>query len=401
MSQSILYHAFGIKGVTYRSTSFLGNAIIFKAETTNRNADCPDCDSKGCIFKGQKTKHIRMPPIGRKQALLDVIVHRLQCKSCGHMWWPKLPFMKGTERYTRSFAQTVLDLLSFGTIKAVANFLHVSWNLVKNIHKNKLAKLYRKISLSDVKYLGMDEFSIRKKHRYMTIFVDLQNGRILHAVEGTSKLVISPFLKKIKKRAKKLKAVAMDMSVSYTSAVKDILPEIPIVFDRYHIMAMMNQQIDNLRRELQLSLNVDQRKYLKGSRYLLLRNYDGVIGTDRSRLDTLLEANAPLYVMHTMKEQLRLFWDKANLMEATSFLVRWIIDAMESNIDQLWKVACTLGEHIRGVIHYYPHKITNGLLEGLNNKIKTMKRQAYGYRDMEYFTLRLYDLHATRYALKG
>ncbi len=113
---------------------------------------------------------------------------------------------------TRSFAQTVLDLLSFGTIKAVANYLHVSWNLVKNIHKSKLASVYHRISLANVRYLGMDEFSIRKNHSYMTIFVDLQTGRILHAVEGRSKQNIAPFLRKVKKRAKKLKAIAMDMS---------------------------------------------------------------------------------------------------------------------------------------------------------------------------------------------
>lgn len=110
-----------------------------------------------------------MPPIGRKQALLRITMHRLQCKSCNSMWWPQLPFVEGLERYTRSFAHTALDMLRFATIEAVADFLHVSWHLVKGIHKNKLAKTYRHISLAKVKYLGVDEFSIRKNHRYMTI----------------------------------------------------------------------------------------------------------------------------------------------------------------------------------------------------------------------------------------
>lgn len=400
MSQSLLYHAFQLKGVTYRSTTYLGNAIIFNMETTNQYIPCPDCDNKYNSFKGQKTRYLRMPPIGRKQALLAVTMHRLQCKSCEHIWWPQLSFVKGTKRYTRAFAHTVLDLLSFGTIKAVANYLHVSWNLVKNIHKNKLATVYRRISLANVRYLGMDEFSIRKNHSYMTIFVDLQTGRILHAVEGRSKQNISPFLRKVKKRAKKLKAIAMDMSVSYTSAVNEILPEIPIVFDRYHVMALMNKQIDDLRRELQRTLNEDGKRYLKGSRYLLLKNYDGVIGNDRHRLDILLKANAPLYEMHTMKEQLRRFWEHKNEKEALSFLIRWVIDAMFSDISQLRKFSYTLAEHFMGIFRYYPHKITNGRLEGLNNKIKTMKRQAYGFRDMDYFTLRLYDLHSTGYAKK-
>jgi transposase len=398
MSQSILYHAFGIKGVTYRSIEYLGNSIIFNVETTNHHVQCCDCGHRDCIFKGQKVKILRMSPIGRKQALLRVTMHRLQCKSCDNMWWPQLPFVKGKKRYTRSFTQTVLDLLRFGTIKAVADFLHVSWNLVKDIHKRKLVSTYRHISLADVKYLGMDEFSLRKNHRYMTIFVDLQTGRILHAVEGTSKEVILPFLKRVKKKARRLKAIAMDMSVSYISAVSEILPETPVVFDRYHVMALMNKQIDNLRRELQRSLNDEGKKFLKGSRFLLLKNYDGVLDDKRAKLNTLLQSNAPLYEIHTMKEQLRLYWEQDNKKEAVSFLIQWLLDAMKSNVKQLRKMASTLIDHLPGIMHYYPHRITNGPLEGLNNKIKTMKRQAYGFRDMKYFTLRLYDLHTTRYA---
>jgi transposase len=400
MSQSLLYQVFGIKDVTYRSTCFLGNAVIFKVEAKSRHVQCSSCGYKGSIFKGQKERYFRMPPIGRKQALLRVTMHRLKCKSCGKIWWPSLPFVKGKERYTRSFALTVLDMLRFATIKAVSDFLHVSWNVVKEIHKDKLSKTYRHISLTDVKYLGVDEFSIRKHHSYMTIFVNLQTGRILHAVEGRSKEAISHFLKRVKRSAKKLKAIAMDMSVSYSNAVKDILPDIPIVFDRYHIMAIMNRQIDDLRREQQRSLNDQGKKFVKGSRFLLLKNYDNVKGEDRVRLDTLLEANGPLYEIHTMKEQLRLFWQQKSQQKGVAHLVNWILDAMTSDVKQLRKMASTLIEHLQGVIHYYPHKISNGLLEGLNNKIKTMKRQAYGFRDMKYFTLRLYDLHADRYSFK-
>ena len=101
-----------------------------------------------------------------------------------------------------------------------------------------------------------------------------------------------------------------------------------------------------------------------------------------------------------MKEQLRLFWEQRNQREGVSHLVAWILDAMKSDVKQLREMSSTLIDHLQGVIHYYPHKISNGLLEGLNNKIKTMKRQAYGFRDMEYFTLRLYDLHADRYAFR-
>lgn len=401
MSQSILYHAFGIKGVTYRSSYFLGNGVFFRVETTDRHVRCPKCSHRRCIFRGHKTRWLRMPPIGRKQAILELIMHRLQCKQCQNIWWPHLPFMQGTKRYTRSFAMTVLDLLRSWTIRAVAQYLHVSWDVVKDIHKAKLTAKYRRINLKDVKYLGVDEFSLRKHHKYMTIFIDLQTGRVLHAVEGTAKEDLAPFLKKLAKRAKQLKAVSMDMSVSFSAAFKEYLPTVPVVFDRYHIMALMSRQIDSLRCEQQRTLDSEGKSVLKGSRFLLLRNFHSLSEKHHCRLGTLLDANQPLFTMHAMKEQLRLFWKQGTRDRAESFLKQWCFDALMSGIKQLISVGATILRHWDGLLDYYPHKITNGPLEGLNNKIKTMKRQAYGFRDMEYFKLRLYDLHTTKYSFTG
>ena len=168
--------------------------------------------------------------------------------------------MQGTARYTRSFALTVLDLLRSWTIQAVARYLHVSWDVVKEIHKSRLDVQYRKINLSDVKYIGVDEFSIRKHHKYMTIFIDLQTGRVLHAVEGTKKEDLAPFLKILARRKKQLKAVAMDMSASFSAAMKEYLPEVPVVFDRYHVMALINRKVDSLRRDQQRTLEAEGKR---------------------------------------------------------------------------------------------------------------------------------------------
>lgn len=400
MSQSLLYHAFGLKGVSYRSSDYISNAVIFHVETVDQRR-CPQCGSKSCILRGQKHRWLRMPPIGRKQALLDVTMHRIQCKSCQHLWWPQLQFVKGTARYTRSFALTVLDLLNTWTVKAVAQYLHVSWDVVKEIHKRNLATKYRGVDLSKITYLGIDEFSIRKRHSYMTIFVDLQTGRVLHAVEGTDQQSLKPFLQKLAKKAKRLKAVSMDMSTSFIASFKEHLPNVALVFDRYHVMATMNRQIDALRREQHALLSREGVQMLKGSRFLLLTNYHNLSDKRQIKLNALLEANQPLATMHIMKEQLRLFWEQGSLSRAESFLKQWVFDALMSGIAQLVSVACTILRHWKGLISFYPHKITNGLLEGLNNKIKTLKRQAYGFRDMEYFKLRIYDLHEAKYAFAG
>ena len=401
MSRSLLYHAFNLKGVEYCSTKFVGDAIIFSFEMTHKFARCPQCGCRQTVFKGHKTRRFKMGPLGRKQSLLQLQLHRLECVECDKLWWPQLPFMIGKHRYTRSFALTALDLLRFGTIKDVANYLHVGWDTIKQIHKSKLQSLYKKIQVHKIKYLGIDEFSLRKGHNYMTIFIDLQTGRIINAVEGRSANDIQSFLKTIAQKSKKLKAVAMDMSRSYSSAVTEHLPHVDIVFDRYHIMALMSKAIETLRREQQRTLNDNDKKALKGCRFLLLKNYKSLDNNRQVKLDALLKINEPLFAIHSMKEQLRLLWSQPNRQYAIQFLNQWIFDALAAGPKVLIKIGLTLLKHRKGILNYFPHRITSASVEGTVNKIKTLKRQAYGFRDMEYFKLRLYHLHCQGYSLAG
>lgn len=401
MSTSILYHAFGLKGIHYEATRYFGDCILIGARMTDQIVKCPRCSARRAIFKGQKRRRLQLSPLGRKRCFLDLLLHRLKCKECGYLWWPHPPFLDGKHRYVRSFALTVLDLLKFGTIRSVAQYLGVGWDLVKEIHKERLSLLYQSLPLREVRYLGVDEFSLRKGHKYMTVFTDLESGRILHAVEGKSKEDIAPFLEKLSRQAKKLRAVAMDMSGSYFSAVREWLPQMDIVFDRYHVSALMNQALDEIRREQQRELDQLGQKTLKGNRFLLLRNYDSLDPKPKARVDALLQANKPLLLAHTLKEQLRLFWEKQDMQSGTAFLDVWLKDAMSSGIRALARVAKTLASYRTGLLSFFTHHITSAVVEGTNNKIKTLKRQAYGFRDMAYFKLRLYHLHTQRYSLAG
>jgi len=163
----------------------------------------------------------------------------------------------------------------------------------------------------------------------------------------------------------------------------------------------MNQGIDTLRRNHQKELDDIGKHTLKGYRFLLLRNYDALKPDHKERLDALMQANQPLFVMHYMKEQLRLFWEIPEYAQAVAFLDTYCKDAMLSEIKELVRVAKALSGYRTAILNYFTHHITNAVLEGTNNKIKTLKRQAYGFRDMEYFKLRLYHLHTQRYSLTG
>jgi transposase len=398
MSTSFLYHAYGISCVQYKSTEYHESVITYKTEIDRNSICCPRCHSKHFTFKGKKMRKFRMVPFGRKKCFLEVLLHRGHCLDCKKIWWPSLPFMCGVRRMVKGLFHYICDLLQMGTINDVANHLGISWGVVKIIHKMVLRKEYKHIDISEIEYIGIDEFSLKKGHEYMTIFIDLKTGRIVHAVEGKDGKAIQGFLKRIKTEAPKLKAIAMDMSTSYIAAVKETLPGTDIVFDRFHVQALMSKAIDDIRRKQQGIIDPDQAKIIKGCRYVLLRNYENLLSKDNERLLTLLSVNAPLYTAYTLKEQLRVFWEKKNLREGAAFLISWIMDAFDSGILELKKVADTLMTHHVELLNYFKHGITNGKTEGINNKIKTLKRQAYGYRDLEYFKLRLYHLHKSRYA---
>lgn len=402
MSASILYHAYGIKGVQYKSTLFQKNSITYVTEMAHQKIACPKCGCSNTCFKGQKKRTFKMIPIGRKESLLEVLLHRVECAECKYRWWPRLSFMKGKSRMTPSFKTHVLDLLQFSTLQDVSRFVKVSWNVIKGIHKEKLRKIYKKIDLKDLEYITIDEFSIRKGHSYMTVFTDLKSGRIIHAVEGRKMGDIAPFLKKLSLEAPNLKAISMDMSQCYYPAAQEFLPHVDVVFDHFHITALLNKAVDEVRKNQQGVLNQETgSKSLKGERFLFLRNYESLGSDHRARLETLLGANEPLFLAHSLKEQFRLFWQKDSREEAYEFFNFWVIDMFATGLEPLIKVAWTLNRYLDGMLNYFKHRITNAAAEGINNKIKTMKRQAYGFRDMEYFKLRLYHLHQSRYSFVG
>jgi len=287
------------------------------------------------------------------------------------------------------------------TLLAVALFLGLKWRTVKNIDKANLSKRAKQFSFKKLRYISIDEIAIKKGHKYMTIFTDISTGQIIHAVEGRDEESLRIFLRLLAKKAKRLKGIGIDMSAAYASSVKKHLPNVSIVFDRFHVTKLLNDTIDKIRRAEYAKCQDKGMKVLKGQRFLLLRNFVDLDDKQKSSLQNLLEINNSLAIAHSMKEQFRLFWLSKTKSEGARFLGWWIIQAIESKVEQLAKTARTLLYHFEGLLSYFEHGIDNGKAEGINNKIKVLKRQAYGFHDQEYFKLRLYHLHKKEYQLVG
>ncbi|MDD9303512.1 MAG: ISL3 family transposase [Desulfobacter sp.] len=404
MSTSFIYHAFGLRDYFYKTTRFIGGIITFELIPKPEAVKCPECNSRSVTRKGIVTRDLRTIPVGSKPVILRTAIQRIWCPFCQFVRQIKLSFAQEGKSYTRAFERYVLELSQFMTIKDIAIHLRISWDTIKQIQKEDLLRRYRNIPLEKVRQIAIDEISIGKGHKYLTIVMDLESGRILHVGEGKGGEALKSFWTKVKISKAKIKAVSIDMSPAYLSAVIENLSGSAIVFDRFHVVKLFNEKLSDFRRKLyNLLANTGQQKLLKGVRWLLLKNPENLSDDKKEaqRLEEALKINQPLLVVYYMKEELRQIWNQKKKETAEKIVSNWINLANISKIPMLMKFAKTLAVHRQRILSYYDYRISTGPLEGTNNKIKTMKRKAYGYRDSEFFRLKLLDLHNKRYALIG
>ena len=287
------------------------------------------------------------------------------------------------------------------TLSDVAELTCLSWDTAKTITKTHLAKDYGKPALRGVRYLGIDEIYLGKKTRFYTIVLDLEDGRILWAKPGRGKAALQGFWRRLRVAKAKIKAVATDMSAAYWSAVLEHLPDAVLVFDKFHILKLMNERLDDLRREMVREAKGPLKLEIKGTRFLLLRNPKSLKGDQIPKLDEALRLNEPLLLGWYLKEELRELWNQTSRKQMEAFLNDWCDKAGQTGIGQMLKMAKTLRTHASGILAYADHPITTGKLEGINNKIKTLTKRSYGFHDENFFILKLLSLHHSKYKLLG
>jgi len=281
------------------------------------------------------------------------------------------------------------------TISETAAYLGLSWSTVKDIHKNHLTRHYARPDIRKVRFIGIDEFAVLKGHVYKTIVVDLETGHIIYVGDGKGADALDAFFRRVKEHEADIEYVATDLSAAFVSAVRKNLPEAQLVFDHFHVKKIINDKVDRLRRSLYHSkLYEGQRDVIKGIRWLLLRNGED-IKTDaaKKQLEEALKINEPLAKAYYLKEKITLVWRQSDKPAARAWLYDWIREAVRSGVTQLVKAGVSMFRHREGILAWYDKRITTAMVEGINNKIKVMKREAYGFTDDRYFKLRLLALH--------
>jgi transposase len=342
--------------------------------------------------------------LGHKPVFIRFSIPRVLCRTCCLVRQVPVPFADEKVRYTKAFARYALELSRHMTIQDVAERLQVSWDLIKEIQKSYLQRHYSRPKLKHLKRLAIDEISIGKGHRYLTIVLDLDSGAVVFQGDGKGAEALEPFWKRLRCSGAKVQAVAIDMSPAYWRAVRENLPKAVVVFDHFHIIKLFNEELSQLRRELyHEATDKLHKKVLKGTRWLLLRNPENLDEKkkERQRLQEALKLNESLAKAYYLKEQLRQLWQEPDKRCAAAALDEWILWAEYSGIRRLQKMAKTLQHHRQGILAWFDYRITTAQLEGTNNKIKTMKRQAYGFRDLQFLKLKIFAIHEAKYALVG
>jgi transposase len=354
---------------------------------------CDGCGRAATQVHDVVRRVVRDLPILDATTWLSVPRRRVACRRCG----PRLERLSWLDRHarvTRRLAQSVVRLCSVLPIKQVAAFFGLHWETVKALDKAALSRRMDPVDLSGVTVLAMDEFAIQRGHRYATVVIDPQRRRVLWVGRDRSREAVRPFFELLGKRGcRRIRAVAMDMSAAYAKEVQAHCPKAEIVYDLFHVVAKYGREvIDRVRVDEANRLRDDKpaRKVVKSARWLLLRNRASLKRPeDAVRLDELLAANQALMTVYVLKDELKALWRQPTVKAARAAWRDWIDKARSSGIKPLIRFAEKLADYRTGIVASARWRLNTSVLEGINNKIKVIKRIAYGFRDDAYFFLKI------------
>jgi transposase len=354
---------------------------------------CSGCGATCSSIHDSSPRWVRdLPILGADTQLL---LHRVRvaCPGCG----PRLERLSWLEPYARvtsRLAESVARLCRVLSLKHAADYFALNWKTVKSIDKAYLLRTLGEVNLDGLEQIAMDEFAIQKGHRYATVIIEPSCRRVLWVGRGHGKEEVRPFFALLgKERCAQLRAVAMDMCPAFEAEVKANCPNAQIVYDLFHVVAKYGREVvDRVRVSEAKKLQPcdPARKLIKSARWLLLRNRDNIEDdSQRVKLKELLANNRRLFVVYVLKDDLKELWRYRDVEAAKRFFHQWYNRAVRSGIDVLKRFAVRLRGFLAGILSHCHYPLHTSVLEGINNKIKVIKRMAYGFRDDAYFFLKI------------
>ncbi len=382
-----LKELYNFEGFSFEDILKEKERMIIKQKKTSKTGICPVCNKKRRKVIEIRERTIRDENISRKKCFILLKTYRIICKGC-YRGMEKLDFILPGERFTEKFANHIHELCEKMTLKDAAKECMINWRTAKRIDKKKLKEKFKDLKRVCPKRIGVDEIAHEKGHKYLTIVRNLDEGVIWVGV-GRKKETLNRFFYELgKKKCKDISVAVIDMWDPYIKSIKENT-RADIVFDRFHISKKVNEAIDMIRKKEFAKASKEEKINMKHKRFLLLYRNKNLNREQKKNLDQLMKQNKKLYEAYLLKEQVLSIFDRRQMNIALERLKSWKENVKKAKIKEFSKLLKTLKHYQYGVENYFRHHVTNGASEGYNNKINIIKRRAYGFKDLEYFKLKI------------
>ncbi|WP_305415779.1 ISL3 family transposase [Photobacterium leiognathi] len=384
---------------TFLSSLWEGFKIVKSTQTEslisltlkpNATAKC-SCGLEAHAVHEYQWRHVKDAMILGVPVELSIQTRRVKCINCG-IKTESLSWLEPHARITNRLRSYIEQLLPLLPIKHISQITGIHWHSIKEIDKRLLQQVVPQVKWEKLRQLVMDEFAIFKGHRYATVIADATTYQVIWIGLGRSRKDIRPFFEQLGEHAKNIEAVAMDMNTAFDLEVQQHCPNACIVYDLFHVVAKFGREVmDRVRVDQANRLKQDKkaRQWIKRSRWVLLKNRDNLNARQESYLEEILSLNKDLMTTYVLGAQLKELWRCGSEKQVNELWEVWWQQVQESGIKPLQEFARKLSPYLHGIVASANYPLNTCTLEGINNKIKLIKRMGYGYRDTAYFFLKI------------
>ena len=345
---------------------------------------CPNCGAADCPAYDTQRKTWRHLNFFQHQAYLNARVPRVRCETCG-IRQVNVPWARSDSGFTLLFEAMVMTMVSAMPVKAVARIVGEHDTRLWRVVHHYVDEGRARTDASKVSRIAIDETAARRGHDYITLFVDIDQARVLFATEGKDAATVAAFAEDLAAHGGEPKAIAevcIDMSPAFIKGVTESLPAAAVTFDKFHAVKIINDAVDQVRRAEQ-----KQQGVLRGTRYIWLRNPDNLSERQRSTLEALPTRHLKTARAYQIRLAFQDLYEQPS-DEAAGYLKKWYFWATHSRLEPIIDAAHTVKRHWDGILRWFDSKIANGLIEGINSLVQAAK--ARGYRSIRNLKAMIY-----------
>lgn len=352
---------------------------------------CGVCGTAGDYRDTLSERRFRHVPLWAIPVTLVYAPCRVTCPHCKSVHVESMPWAAGKKQLTRALAIAIATWAKSLPWLQVARQFQCSWGTVAAAVAYVVAFGLTRRDLSNITHIGVDEISRQKGHVYLTNVYDLKTGTLIWSGEGRTRETLHAFFDFFgKERTANLIGICCDMWPSYIDTIRTRAPQATLVFDKFHIVRQLSEAVDKVRRQEAAEKETEHKGILAGTRYIWLKNPWNLTERQKASLSFLETLNLKIHRAYLLKESFRDFWQSTSKEIAKKFMEQWFAWAMESKIKPMQDFALLLKRHEEGILTYFDMPISNGTVEGLNNKAKVISHRAYGFRSAKNYILNLY-----------